>query len=101
MSSALFICKNLRSQWSSLDRLEDTVNPVIADFQEPRAISGIAGEHSGNPLAPLGRWPEASITGLKGRDFGRVRPIFRLAECAASSSAGSPRWAWFCPGFAR
>src|ERR1700676_2403039 len=90
MSSALFM-QNLRSQWPSLDRLEDTVNPRTADFQEPRAISGVAGEHSGNPLAPLGRWPEGSITGLKGRDFGPVRPYLQPAECAASSPAGPPR----------
>jgi hypothetical protein len=29
-------------QWSSLDRLEDTVNPGTPYFQEPRAISGVA-----------------------------------------------------------
>src|SRR5215213_9757390 len=53
MSSALFM-QNLRNQWSFLDRLKDTVNPMTIDFQEPRAIQGVAGELPRNPLAPLG-----------------------------------------------
>src|SRR6476620_8196207 len=64
MSSALFM-QNLRNQWPSLDRLEDTVNPLPTDFQEPRAISGVAGELFGNPLAPLGLLPRVLRTGSK------------------------------------
>src|SRR5215213_2299307 len=64
MSSALFM-QNLRNQWSFLDRLKDTVNPMTIDFQEPRAISGVAGELSRNPLAPLGLLGRAPRSGSK------------------------------------
>src|SRR5262249_18672937 len=42
-----------------MDRLVDTVNPVKADFQEPRAISGGFSEQFGNPVAALGRWRDS------------------------------------------
>ncbi len=73
MSSALFI-QNLRNQWSTLNRLEDTVNPVTTDFQEPRAISGVASELSGNLVAPLGLLSGGSRTGSVGGEFGSPRP---------------------------
>src|SRR4030088_2592418 len=82
MSSALFM-QNLRNQWSFLDRLEDTVNPITTDFQEPRAISGVAGEHFGNLLASLGLLP--------GSRESVERPRFRSA---ASLSSGR-KSAWF------
>jgi hypothetical protein len=72
MSSALFM-QNLRNQWSSLDRLEDTVNPMTTDFQEPRAISGVARQVFGNPLAALGLLPDARRTGLRAYVFGPAR----------------------------
>jgi hypothetical protein len=51
MSSALFM-QTLRSQWSTLDRLEDTVNPFAAYFQEPRAVSRVTESSFGNPVGP-------------------------------------------------
>src|SRR5262245_61485468 len=79
MSSALFI-QNLRNQWSSLDRLEDTVNPLPTDFQEPRAISCEPSELSCPPWRPA-EGPENRVE----------RRRFRLA------GAHSSRWqsAWF------
>src|SRR5213083_1055545 len=74
MSSALFM-QNLRNQWSSLDRLEDTVNPLPTDFQEPRAISGVAGELFGNLLAPRGLLPRAPRTAVKAAIWGRRSPL--------------------------
>src|SRR6185503_15237850 len=73
MSSALFM-QNLRNQWSSLDRLEDTVNPSPTDFQEPRAISGVAGELSAIRLPPLVSC-QGPRKGFKGGDFGPPQPL--------------------------
>src|SRR6201988_5086089 len=70
MSSALFM-QNLRNQWSSLDRLEDTVNPLPTDFQEPRPFSCQASELSCPPWPPA----EGPENGLKGSDFGSPRPL--------------------------
>jgi hypothetical protein len=39
-----------------LDRLEDTVNPEVPDFQEPRAISVGSGELFRNPVAAHSQW---------------------------------------------
>src|SRR5690349_18443083 len=69
MSSALFM-QNLRNQWSSLDRLEDTVNPLTTDFQEPRAISSETSELSCPPWAPI----EGPENWDEGGDFGSPRP---------------------------
>src|SRR5215218_8548642 len=70
MSSALFM-QNLRNQWSALDRLVDTVNPLPTDFQEPRAIWGKASELSCPPWTP-GKGHEKRV---KGGDFGSTSPI--------------------------
>src|SRR5689334_387763 len=70
MSSALFM-QNLRNQWSSLDRLEDTVNPLTTDFQEPRAISSETSELSCPPWTPV-EGPEKRV---KGGDFGSPEPL--------------------------
>ena len=64
MSSALFM-QTLRSQWSVLDRLEDTVNPRPADFQEPRPISVEFSELLRNPVGALRRWLAGPETALK------------------------------------
>src|SRR3954470_4780325 len=77
MSSALFM-QNLRNQWSSLDRLVDTVNPFPTDFQEPRAISCESSELSCPPWPPMG-----------GAKNGVQRRLFRLA--ASIYQAGSVR----------
>src|SRR5690242_10607124 len=79
MSSALFI-QNLRNQWPSLDRLGDTVNPIPIDFQEPRAISGVAGELFGNPLAPLGLLPRAPRRGLWVAISARQGPLCQVVR---------------------
>src|SRR3954462_5079107 len=70
MSSALFM-QNLRNQWSSLDRLEDTVNPLPTDFQEPRAIWRGTSELSCPPWPPA----EGPENWGEGGDFGSPRPI--------------------------
>src|ERR1044071_9368460 len=98
MSSALFM-QNLRNQWPSLDRLEDTVNPLTTDFQEPRAISSETSELSCPPWSPA----EGSEKRGEGGDFGSPRPNYHagrvrgfqlgrvVSYCSISSSFRSVR----------
>src|SRR5215510_5336206 len=84
MSSALFM-QNLRNQWPSLDRLEDTVNPLPTDFQEPRAISGEASELSCPPWPPA----EGPENRVEGRRF-RLAGAFHHAGKVRGFQSGRP-----------
>ena len=55
MSSALFM-QNLRNQWSTLDRLEDTVIPLALISKSHAQFQALLAADFGNPLAPHGRW---------------------------------------------
>ncbi|EPQ79336.1 hypothetical protein MMEU_5333 [Mycobacterium marinum str. Europe] len=61
MSSALFIQPSEASGPRLWNRLVDTVNPHLPDFQEPRAISGPVERNFGNPIAALDRWSDPKM----------------------------------------